>query len=443
MPRRSVYFVSLGCPKNLVDTEFMLGLLSRECFTIVSEVGKAQVAVINTCAFIRPAVEESIDVILELVEHKKRGHLERLYVTGCFVQRYGAKLRRELPEVDGWLGTGEFHRIADILKHEKSNAVPFQIGRPLYLADHETPRFRTTPFYTAYLKIAEGCSNRCSYCTIPTLRGPYRSRSMDSLMIEAQRMAEKGVKELNLIAQDTTLYGRDLEESVTIEDLLEKLLEIEELQWIRILYSYPTRISERLLKLIAQEERICPYLDIPLQHVNENILKFMGRSAGMETPRQLIQRVRSLSRKLSLRTTIMVGFPGETDAAFEELYQFIRMAEFDYLGTFIFSPEKGTPAARLGSVVDAEVALRRRDDIMALQSQISMKRNGAMVGKVLPVLIEGLSPQTDLLLKGRTADMAPDVDIEVLINKGDAQKGEIVPVLIKEAHAYELVGEIV
>ncbi|MBW1803993.1 MAG: 30S ribosomal protein S12 methylthiotransferase RimO, partial [Deltaproteobacteria bacterium] len=406
MPRKNIYFISLGCPKNLVDSECMLGLLSGEGFTIVSEVKEARVAVINTCAFIRPAVEESIDVILELAELKKRGQLARLYVTGCFVQRYGVKLRRELPEVDGWLGTGEFQHIADVLKQEGREAVPFRIGRPLYLAGHDTPRVRTTPFYTAYLKIAEGCSHRCSYCTIPALRGPYRSRSMDSLLIEAEEMAEKGVKELNLIAQDTTFYGYDLEESVTIEDLLEKLLEIEGLQWIRILYSYPTRIADRLLKLIEQEERICPYLDIPLQHVNENILAAMGRSAGRETLRQLIRRVRALSRAISIRTTFMVGFPGETDAAFEELYEFIRTAAFDYLGTFIFCPEKGTPAARLGSVIDDDTAARRRDDIMALQSQISMKRNRMIVGKVLPVLIEGPSPETDLLLKGRTADMA-------------------------------------
>ncbi len=441
--KKKIFLVSLGCAKNLVDSENVLGLLKTNGFPLVSTVHEAEVAIVNTCGFIQSAVKESIDTILELAKGKERGELGALYVMGCFVQRYGYKLLKEIPEVDGWLGTGEIHKIVDILEGVSKESPSFLISRPTFLADHTVPRVQTTPFYSAYLKIAEGCSHKCSYCTIPRLRGPFRSRSLASLIIEAENMVGRGVKEINLIAQDTTMYGRDLEGDICLEDLLEKLIHVQGLRWIRMLYGHPQGISDRLLELVDGEEMICPYLDIPFQHINERILKAMGRSCNRETPWQLIEKIRSKTHQISLRTTVMVGFPGETDNIFDELYSFVKAAEFDHLGAFIFSPEEGTPAARLETVVEERVAKERLDAIMRLQAEISRRKNRGMVGHRVSVLVEGVSPETDLLLKGRTATMAPDVDGQVLINKGDAVIGEIAPVRIREAHTYDLVGEII
>ena len=443
MPKKKIFLISLGCAKNLVDSENVLGLLEANDFPIVSSLEDAEVAIVNTCGFIRSAVEESIDTILEVLKRKERGKLEGLYVMGCFVQRYGYKLRKEIPEVDGWLGTGEIHRVVDILEGGAKRSSSFLISRPTYLADHTVARLQTTPFYSAYLKIAEGCSHKCSYCTISRLRGPFRSRRLESLMVEAEKMVSRGVKEMNLIAQDTTMYGRDLEGDVHLEDLLERLVQIPGLHWIRILYSHPHRISDRLLELINGQEKICSYLDIPLQHIHKEILKGMGRASDGDNPWQLIERVRAKIHQVSLRTTIMVGFPGETDAIFDELYDFVRRAEFDHLGAFIFSPEEGTPAARWVGVVEKAVAEERLDAIMSLQAEISGRKNERMVGHTLEVLVEGVSPEADMLLKGRTAGMAPDVDGQVLINKGKGRVGEIVPVCVIKARVYDLVGEIV
>ena len=441
-PKHKVHLISLGCAKNLVDSENMLGILRGEGASVVPTIEEADVAIVNTCGFIRSAVEEALDTILQVAAEKKKGKLKRLFVAGCLVQRYGYKLRKELPEVDGWIGTGEIHRVGLLLNQEQNREKLVHIGVPTFLADHTTPRVLSTPFYTAYLKISEGCSHKCTYCIIPKLRGPFRSRTVDSLVREAEWMADNGVKEINLVAQDTTMYGKDLEKRPTLEDLLEKLLKVEGLRWIRMLYSHPARISERLLDLMDHEEVICPYLDIPLQHVNPRVLLAMGRDEG-ENPWKLIERVRARKRRISLRTTLMVGFPGETEKAFKELYQFVKHAEFDHLGAFAFSPEKGTAADRLNKKVGQERAQERLDAIMNLQREISRKRNLAMVGETTLVLLEGPSPETDLLLSGRTAGMAPEVDGRVLINKGTGNIGDMVSVLITEAHPYDLIGEIV
>ncbi|MGD9073997.1 MAG: 30S ribosomal protein S12 methylthiotransferase RimO [Desulfobacteraceae bacterium] len=441
--KKKIFLVSLGCAKNLVDSENVLGMLKTNGFLLVSTIQEAEVAIVNTCAFIQSAVDESIDTILEVAKRKERGELEALFVIGCFVQRYGYKLLREIPEVDGWLGTGEIHKIVDILGGRAQETPPFLISRPTYLADHTMPRVQTTPFYSAYLKIAEGCSHKCTYCTISRLRGPYRSRSLESLIVEAENLVARGVKEINLIAQDTTLYGRDLEGDIYLEDLLERLVHVQGLHWIRILYGHPHGISDRLLELVDGEKMICPYLDIPLQHINEKILKAMGRCCDGESPRQLIERIRARTQQVSLRTTVMVGFPGETDEIFDELYGFVKEAEFDHLGGFIYSPEEGTSAARLETAIEERVAQERLDAIMSLQGQISERKNQEMLGHIVSVLVEGVSPETDLLLKGRMATMAPEVDGQVLINKGDGMIGEIVPVRITEAHTYDLVGHIV
>jgi ribosomal protein S12 methylthiotransferase len=441
--KKKIFLISLGCAKNLVDSENMLGLLKEKDFLVGSSLEEAEIAIINTCGFIQSAVEESIDTILEIASLKSKYKLESLLVVGCFVQRYGYRLRKEIPEVDGWLGTGEIYRIADLLEGKSNRPPSFFINKPTYLADHTIPRVQTTPFYSTYLKISEGCPHRCSYCTIPSLRGPFRSRDVDSLVVEARRMVEHGVKEINLVSQDTTMYGSDLKENIHLEDLLERLFVIDGIRWIRLLYCHPLRISDYLLELLEREEAICPYLDVPIQHINEDILRAMGRPFKGENIWQLLERIKSLTRPISLRTTLMVGFPGETDDIFHELYDFVKMTEFDHLGVFIFSPEKGTPAARLKDAPERKVAEKRLEAIMSLQAEISKEKNQRMVGETIQVLIEGFSPETDLLLKGRTPTMAPDVDGQVLINKGHGEVGEIVPVLITEAHTYDLVGEII
>ena len=439
---RKVFLINLGCAKNLVDSEHILGLIKEEGYDITDDPSDAGIAIVNTCAFIRPAVEESIDTILGLASLKEKGSLRLLVVAGCFVQRYGRKLLREIPEVDGWLGTGQIYRIGEVLRTAEDSSPIILLDRPLFLADHRSPRVQTTPSYSAYLKIAEGCSHPCSYCIIPSLRGPFRSRTVDSLLIEAQNMVEKGVREINLVAQDTSWYGHDLDPPHTLDDLLKELLTISGLKWLRILYAHPYHVTERLLGLIDSEEVLCPYLDVPIQHVNPDILRAMGRPLNSESIPQIIERIRSRSRKIALRTTVMVGFPGETEEQFRELCDFIREASFDRLGVFSFSPEKGTPAARLKGGIPQDVVESRIEEVMKIQSENSRKLNEELVGKTVPVLVEGLHPETDLLLSGRTATMAPEVDGQVLINEGSATVGEIVPVHITEAHTYDLIGGI-
>ncbi|UCF73780.1 MAG: 30S ribosomal protein S12 methylthiotransferase RimO [Deltaproteobacteria bacterium] len=440
MPR--IYFVSLGCVKNLVDSEYILGLIKEEGYDITDDPLDAEIAIVNTCAFITSAVEEGIGTILDLARLKEKGHLQSLFVVGCLVQRYGRKLPGEIPEVDGWLGTGQIYRTPEALKAQANSPPVLFLDRPRFLADHRAPRLQTTPFYSAYLKIAEGCSHPCSYCIIPSLRGPFRSRTVESLFIEAQNMVARGVKEINLVAQDTSWYGHDLDPPSPLEDLLEKLLTISGLKWLRILYAHPYHLTERLFELIDSEEVLCPYLDLPIQHINPEILRAMGRSSGSESIPQLIERIRRRSRKVALRTTVMIGFPGETEDRFRELLNFIREAKFDRLGAFPFSPEKGTPAARLKNGIPEQVVKRRIDEIMEIQAENSTELNKDLVGKTVPVLVEGFHPETDLLLIGRTATMAPEVDGQVLINRGTAAVGEIVPVQITEAHTYDLVGSI-
>ncbi|MBW1781659.1 MAG: 30S ribosomal protein S12 methylthiotransferase RimO [Deltaproteobacteria bacterium] len=439
----NVFLISLGCAKNLVDSEHMLGILKANGFDLTSRIDEAECVVINTCGFLQSAVEETIDTILETARLKKEGNLRRLVVAGCFVQRYGYKLAEEIPEVDGWLGTGEISRVGDILSQNSvGDPVPFFIGRPTFLADHHLPKVQATPFYTAYLRIAEGCSHRCAYCLIPQLRGPFRSREMSSLVLEAEEMAKRGVKEINLIAQDTSLYGKDRYGEARLTDLLEALIYIDGIRWIRLLYLHPNNVSEPLLDLVDSEESICPYLDIPFQHVNPTLLESMGRHIQRERPGELIERVRSRKRRISIRTTLMVGFPGETEEMFDQLCDFVKTVQFDHLGVFAFSPEKGTPAARLKPAVNRDTAEKRRATIMTIQASISKEMNEKKIGHRFPVLIEGPSPETDLLLTGRTSTMAPDVDTKVLINDGQGIVGEIMPVLITEAHTYDLVGKI-
>ncbi|MEJ2588201.1 MAG: 30S ribosomal protein S12 methylthiotransferase RimO [Deltaproteobacteria bacterium] len=442
--RQTVYAVSLGCSKNRVDTELMLGRLRAEGISVTASPQGADFALINTCGFLETAVEEAIDTILETAQLKRTGSLKRLVVAGCFVQRYGYKLLKEIPEVDGWIGTGEVHRVAEVMcENTTRTATPFLINRPVHLPDHTAPRVQTTPFYTAYLRIAEGCAHRCSYCLIPRLRGPFRSRTPDSLLKETEMLARQGVKELNLIAQDTGMYGTDLHPPVCLADLMETLTAVKGIRWLRILYLHPASLSDRLLDVIGSEPSITPYLDLPFQHVNTDILRAMGRDPERASPFKTIERLKNRFPDIGIRTTLMVGFPGETNAMFQELCDFVSWAELDHLGVFTFSPEKGTRAAHLNSRIIPASAQERASTLMALQADISRKRNQSRVGQTLPVLVEGASPETDLLLCGRTATMAPDVDGQVLINEGQGIVGEIMPVFITEAHEYDLIGGIV
>jgi ribosomal protein S12 methylthiotransferase len=445
---RKIFMVSLGCPKNLVDSENALGILKSMGYEPVSDLKEARTVVINTCGFIQEAVEESIETILEMTARKERGELDRVVVMGCFVQRYGYKLQREMPEVDAWVGTGAVHRIAEVME-ERPGPSPFLISSPGFLADHRTPRTRTGRLHTAFVKIAEGCDRRCTFCRIPSLRGGLRSRNPASVVEEARMLEDQGTVELNLVAQDTTRYGSDLDRKVGLEALLEMLLRGTKVPWIRIHYAHPSGISSELLNLMETEPRICPYLDIPFQHVNPSLLGGMERSRlGDPGPWALLERIRALKRRIFIRTTLMVGFPGEGEKEFAELLDFVSNAELDYAGAFVFSPEKGTKAARKaaspGGSVLRKTAEKRLERLMQLQQEVSLKKKRTLVGQTLPVLVEGPSMETELLLSGRIQGMAPDIDGRVLINRGTAPGwGAIVPVRVTEAYPYDLVGEVI
>ena len=440
-----VYFISLGCAKNQVDSEMMLHQLERQGFTLTREPDEAEVVVVNTCSFIESATQESIETILEAARLKKEGVCQALVVTGCFPQRYKSRLVKQLPEVDLFLGTESFLGLADhistLLAGRKTPKMILNSDPELWMEPYH--RLLTTSPGTAYLKIAEGCSNCCAYCTIPSIRGPFRSREPKVLIREARVLAEQRIKEIILVAQDTTAYGSDLCRPVSFVDLIKEILKIDSFEWLRLLYLRPERITRELLTLMAQENRISPYLDIPIQHVSDRILKAMDRLYGQKGIRDLIQKIRKTLPQAALRTTVMVGFPGETDKDFQELFRFVSEVEFDHLGVFKYSPEEGTKAARYSDQVPEEISYRRMELLMARQKEISLKKNQSRIGSVEPVLISGVSPESELLIQGRTRFQAPEVDGVVFITDGEPQVGEIVKVKITEAHAYDLVGETI
>ncbi|RME50082.1 MAG: 30S ribosomal protein S12 methylthiotransferase RimO [Deltaproteobacteria bacterium] len=438
--------ISLGCPKNLVDSEVMLGTLSRERFEITTDPQEAGIIVVNTCGFIESAKEESIEAILEAARHKETGKAEYLVVAGCLVQRYAAELAREIPEVDLFIGTGAYHRIADLLAEREatcSSGARIVVGKPGGISTAMGPRLLATPPYTTYLKIAEGCSRRCSFCIIPRLRGGGRSRPIDALVAEARALAEAGCVEFNLVAQDLTAYGRDLGDGTTLARLLAELVKIPRIRWIRLLYAYPWGFDDELLSLLRNEEKLCKYIDLPLQHIDDEILAGMRRDVTRGEIEELLGRIRDAVPGIVLRTSFIVGFPGETEAHFEELLRFVERQRFDRVGVFTYSPEEGTPAWKLPGRVSERIKARRRKQLMAAQARISAEKNRALLGRVVPVLVEGFSEETDLLLAGRMATQAPEVDGSVYINDGFAQPGEIVPVRITDTHPYDLVGEVV
>jgi len=438
-----ISLVSLGCPKNLVDAEVMLGHLPPERFDIVTDESQADIIIVNTCSFINDAKEESIDTILEVADYKEQGSCRMLIVSGCLPQRYQDQLQDQLPEVDLFVGVSEGARIVELIDRHFGTDIPaLEIGEPDYLYDHTTPRANSSPLYTSYVKIAEGCSNRCSYCIIPVLRGDLRSRSIPSVVEEVRSLADQGVTEINLIAQDITAYGRDRNDGATLEALLRELVKVEGIVWLRLLYAYPEGVSDELIELMATEEKICKYLDLPLQHIDDGLLKQMNRRLGEGDTRDLLKRMRERIPDLTLRTSFIVGFPGETREQFDKLLKFVEEGHFERVGVFRYSREEGTPAARFANQVPAQTKKSRLNRLMKAQARVSFAKNRQLVGKVEQVVIEGYSDETDLLLKGRSARQAPDIDGHYLITSGFANVGDYVQLRITDSSEYDLIGEM-
>src|SRR5215217_3081074 len=448
---KKVGFVSLGCPKNLVDSEVMMGQLAEAGYEITNNADEAETVVVNTCGFIESAKQESVEAILEATRLKSEGSAKRVVVAGCLVERYRDDLMKELPEVDAFIGTNEVTRIVEAT-NEKSNfrslpLLPIGNKSATYLYDFDTPRFRATESHTAFIKIAEGCDRPCAFCSIPSMRGSFRSRRFGSIIEEARNLAAQGVKELVLIAQDSSRYGEDLGEVDALAALIRALGEIEDIEWVRVMYAYPTHISDAFLAAIAETPKAVKYLDMPLQHASRNVLKLMKRGGNRESLERLIERVRERVPGIAIRTTFITGFPGETEEDFEELMAFVRNCRFDNLGVFTYSDEEGTPAYDLPKKVDAKIAKQRRTRLMKEQAKISKQLNKAKIGGTFPVIFEGLSQESDMLFQGRLQGQAQEIDGYILINDMpedlDPQIGSIYDVRVTQAHEYDLVGEIV
>jgi len=470
-----VGFVSLGCPKNLVDSEVMMGLLARSGAAITPRAEDADVIVVNTCSFIDAAQQESVNTILEMAAHKTAGRAKKLIVAGCLVERFRDEIRKNIPEVDAVVGTGELESILAaagltpparrtsplvVLPSRPEAAAREPQGRftrrswdgaiadlPNYLYDENTPRLRATPRWSAYIKIAEGCDHPCSFCIIPQLRGKFRSRRFESVVAEAEHLARCGVREITLIGQDTTCYGEDLGLKGALPLLLERLALIEELRWVRFLYAYPNKISERLLQAISDSDNICSYIDVPLQHASPSVLKRMKRGGGQEVFLRSVERMRRLVPGVTLRTSFIVGFPGESERDFEELCDFVRAAQFDWMGVFAYSDETGAASHGLSGKLPAREVKNRQRMLMQIQKQISRRQKKALVGQKFDLLLEGTSSETELLWEGRTEMHAPEIDGKVFVSDfgphSQAKPGEFYRCEVTEAHDYDLVVKLV
>ena len=471
---QKVGFVSLGCPKNLVDSEVMMGLLARAGAELTTHAEDADVIVVNTCSFIESAQQESINTILEMAEHKTAGRAKKLVVAGCLVERFRDQIRKDIPEVDAVVGTGELESIlaaTGVAAPVRSDS-PFVVlqsrpegdaralqGRfsrqswdgaigdlPNYLYDDATPRILATPRHMAYIKIAEGCDHPCTFCIIPQLRGQFRSRRFESVVAEAERLAQYGVREITLIGQDTTCYGEDFGLKDGLALLLEKLAGIDDLRWIRFLYAYPNKITGKLLEVISQHDKICSYMDVPLQHASASVLKRMKRGGGADVFLRSIGKMRRAIPDLTLRTSFIVGFPGETEKEFEELCDFVREAQFDWMGAFAYSDQQGADAYALEKKLSPREIERRRKHLMGIQRHISKKKKKALVGREFDLLLEGSSEESDLLLEGRTAMHAPEIDGKVFVNDVpewmQPEPGQFYRCEITETHDYDLVARI-
>lgn len=446
---KKVHFISLGCPKNLVDSEIMAGTLMKDGYSVVGEAEDADTVVVNTCGFIEDSKKESIQRILDMAALKEQGKVKKIVVAGCLTQRYKTDLVEGLPEADLFVGSGEFQNIAKILKsHDEGEKKKTFFNLPTYLQEESTPRVNSQPGHRAYLKISEGCMKRCAFCAIPLIRGNLQSRKIENILNEARLLAASGVKELIIISHDFTDYGWDLrrkdKEAVDAPvELLRQLAEIEGIKWIRLLYLYPDGITPEMINLIKNNPKFVKYFDMPLQHINNGVLKKMNRKMTREEIVQALDLIRKEIPEAVIRTQFIVGFPGETQESFEELLKFISEQNFDRVGCFQYSPEENTPGGKMEDQVDDETKQMRYEAVMEIQQNISRQKHKAYVGKTLEVVVEGLSDETDLLLQGRMSQQAPDIDGVVLINDGEAKVGQFVKVKITDSMEYDLIGEIV
>ncbi len=448
---KKVGFVSLGCPKNLVDSEVMMGQLAEAGYQITNNADEADTIVVNTCGFIESAKQESVEAILEATRLKADGTAKRVIAAGCLVERYRDELVEELPEVDAFIGTSQIGQILQAADDafDAEELLRTKVGgkSSTYLYDFDTPRFRATESHTAFVKIAEGCDRPCAFCSIPGMRGSFRSRRFGSIIEEVRELGKQGVKEVVLIAQDSSRYGEDLGEVDALAALIRALGEVEEIEWVRVMYAYPTHISDAFLSAIAETPKAVKYLDMPLQHASRNVLKLMKRGGNRQSLEKLIARVRERVPGITIRTTFITGFPGETDEDFNELVDFVKNCRFDNVGVFTYSDEEDTAAYELGEKVDAKTAKKRRSALMKEQAKISKRLNKGKVGKTFKVLFEGLSQESDLLFQGRLEGQTQEIDGYILINdmpEGfDPKVGEIYDVKITEAHDYDLIGAIV
>ncbi len=434
---RTVGLISLGCPKNLVDSEVMLGILENAGYSIVTDPSEAEVLIVNTCGFIEDAKKESVDAILEMAQYKSTGKCKKLVVTGCLPQRYKSGLAKLLPEVDLFIGAGEYYRIAEILKFSGKNLF---VGTPRYIHTASTPRKIATPKHAIYIKIAEGCYHGCSFCVIPRIRGKFRSRTVDDVVKEAEQLIASGAKELNLIGQDTTSYGVDLKDGTNLVKLLYRLSELKGDFWIRVMYAYPTSITDELIEAIATLPKVCKYLDVPIQHISDSVLSLMKRKEKGSDVRALLAKIRARIPGITMRTSLIVGFPGETKKAFGELLEFVRQGHFEYLGVFAYSKEEGTVAARLPNQISDRVKMNRRDIIMKAQKPVTKKLLGRWVGSTLKTLIDNSHT-----ICGRTEGQAPDIDGITCIRQKPKRKinvGDMVNVKIVDVADYDLIGRI-
>lgn len=449
MSKKKVHFVSLGCPKNLVDSEIMAGSLLNEGYEVVADPEGADTVIVNTCGFIEDSKKESIQKIFEMSDLKKSGDVQRVVVAGCLTQRYKDDLVSELPEADLFVGSGEFQNIAKILKDaEGGSTKKTYFNLPTYLQQTETPRVNSQPGHRAYIKISEGCLKRCAFCAIPLIRGNLQSRTIANIVNEAKLLAAGGVKELIVISHDFTDYGWDLRKKnegavESPAELLKALADVPGIEWVRVLYLYPDGITPEVVQLIKQNPKLVKYFDMPLQHINDSVLKSMNRKMTRAEIEGVIRNIRSEIPDAVIRTQFIVGFPGETEEQFQEILDFMWEQKLDRVGCFQYSPEENTPAGKMANQIDDETKQRRFDAVMTLAQRISLEKNKAFVGRIFDVIVEGLSEETELLLQGRTSQQAPDIDGVVLINEGHAKVGEIVKVQVTEAMEYDLIGHIV
>lgn len=436
--------ISLGCSKNTVDSENMLGILVKEKqLELVEDLEEADVVIVNTCAFINDAKEESIQTILEMADYKKDGNLKKLVVCGCLSERYKDELIKEIPEIDAVVGTGDVDKIGEVVDSIQNGNKEIKVGSLDFLPTSKTPRMLTNYPHSAYLKISEGCDKKCTYCIIPSLRGELRSRTIEDIVEEAKILASDGVIELNLLAQEITEYGKDIYGKRMLPELLKELVKVEGIEWIRLYYMYPNSISDELIEVIKDEPKICNYFDVPIQHISDTILQNMGRAKSGDYIRSILGRIRGRIPDATIRTTVIVGFPGETEENFEELKEFIKEFEFDYVGVFKYSREEDTVAYDLPNQIPEEIKEKRWSELLNIQGEIVERKNERFIGETVEVIIDGVSTESEYMLEGRMRSQALEIDGKVLTSDGTANVGDIVKVKLEQNFQYDFIGPII